>query len=96
MLAWSACAPETEVHPVRARVAEVPDDGLHLVLDHEAIPGFMEAMRMSLPLRDPAEAEGLAVGDVVRCEIFVANGRASIGAIDPLPADTPLELAVPH
>ena len=41
------------------------EDGRIVVLKHEAIVGFMDAMTMGFELQDPASAKRLKVGDTV-------------------------------
>lgn len=55
--------------PVRGRV--VSTDATHVVLDHEAVPGFMDAMTMSYRLKDPGVATELHPGDRVSATILV-------------------------
>ncbi len=91
-----ACGGEdAQRYSVRGQVVRIADAGRSLVVDHEDIPGFMGRMRMTLPLQDAAAAEGLEPGDKIAFEFFVSRGTGSIGAIEELPEDTPLELAPP-
>ena len=55
--------------PVRGKVVAV--QGGSITLDHEAIPGFMEAMTMPYKLKDPAVAEELHPGDRITATILV-------------------------
>lgn len=80
-------------HSVRGQVARVADGGRSLAIDHETIPGYMDAMRMTLPVQDAAQSKGLEPGDKIRFELFVSGGSAVIGTIEKLPADTDLDLA---
>ncbi len=45
------------------------------MLDHEAVPGFMEAMTMSYPLKDPSIAGELHPGDRITATILTMQGR---------------------
>jgi protein SCO1/2 len=92
----SACGAgdETVQHSVRGEVARVADGGRSLVIDHEAIPGYMDAMRMTLPVQDAAQSQGLEAGDRIRFELFVSGRGARIGRVEKLPADTALDLAM--
>ena len=80
-------------HTVRGQVVRVSDGGRSLVVDHEAIPGYMDAMRMTLPVQDAAQSRGLEAGDRIRFELFVSGSRALIGGVEELPPGTSLELA---
>ncbi len=61
--ALTACGPD--VYEARGVVRDVlPDDG-QLVIEHEKIPGFMDAMTMSFDVSDPALLEGVEVGHAI-------------------------------
>ncbi len=55
--------------PVRGKVLAV--QGRSVTLDHEAVPGFMDAMTMPYKLRDPAAASELHPGDRITATILV-------------------------
>lgn len=93
LLFLGACRQEAEAYDVRGQVAVVEPGGQRLVIDHEAVPGYMEAMRMTLPVLDPTQAAGLAPDDKIRFQLFVQDGRGAIGSIEKLPAETSLTLA---
>lgn len=88
---------EPKTYTVRGQVTKVLDEGKSLVVNHEAVPGYMGAMQMSLTVADPAQARDLKSGDKVRFTLHVPERGVYIDAIERLPADTPLELASsPH
>lgn len=64
-----------------------------LTLDHENIPDFMRAMRMTVPLQNAADAAKLKVGDKIRCDFVLENGSLVLANIRVLPRDTKLKLA---
>jgi len=53
----------TQQYPVRGVVVSVDTAGGEIVLNHEAIPGLMEAMTMSYKVEDPAALSELHPGD---------------------------------
>jgi protein SCO1/2 len=55
--------------PIRGKV--VSTDATHVTLDHEAIPGFMEAMIMPYKLKDPSIVGELHPGDRITATILV-------------------------
>lgn len=57
--------------PVRGTV--VSTDATHVTLDHEAIPGFMEAMTMPYKLKDPGIVGELHPGDRITATIHVVK-----------------------
>jgi protein SCO1/2 len=62
-------------------VSTVPTAG-QVVIDHEAITGFMDAMTMGYRVDPPKLLEGLKPGDRVRFTIDVP--KRTITAIEPL------------
>ena len=92
LCACGAPEPPPESHAVRARVLRVEAGGRLLAVHHEAIPGEMEAMEMTLPVADPAEARELAAGDAIRFELVVSERGAHADRIERLPPDAALDL----
>jgi protein SCO1/2 len=64
--------------PVRGRV--VSTDATHVTLDHEAVPGFMEAMTMPYKLKDPSIVSELHPGDRITARIIVQQDAAGFRA----------------
>ncbi len=60
--------------PVRGRI--VATDATHVTLDHEAVPGFMEAMTMAYKLKDPSIVSELHPGDRITATILVQQDAA--------------------
>ncbi len=60
---------DTRSYPVRGRVVAI--HGPDVVLDHEAIPGFMDAMTMSYKLKDPGIVSELHDGDRITANLLV-------------------------
>ena len=94
-LALAACgdptpAPEALV-TVRGVYLESLFDGQAARFDHEAVPGWMDAMTMPFALRDPALVADLPAGTKVAFQIDTTAG-ASVVAIERLPAATELRL----
>jgi protein SCO1/2 len=88
-----ACPSSTEVHSVRGEVVRVADGGRALEVDHEAVPGVMEAMQMTIPLLEPEQAPELAPGDKIRFDLYLSRGTGRIGKIEKLSGETQLELS---
>lgn len=57
--------PEARRFAVRGVVQEVRDGGKVLVIDHEEIPGYMQAMIMPFRVKVPSEAAGLTPGEEI-------------------------------
>ena len=80
------------VYDVRGRYAGAAFNGQAIVVDHERIPGYMEAMRMTLKLDDPADLEGVEPGDNISFELVVTEEETYVRDLAVLPADTELQL----
>lgn len=59
---------------VRGKV--ISTDTTHVTLDHEAVPGFMEAMTMPYKLKDPGVVSELHPGDLITARIVVHQDAA--------------------
>ena len=59
-------------------IGSLPREG-RLIVNHEAIPGFMAAMEMSYPVASPSLLNGVNPGD--RIEFTIDSGRSIITAI---------------
>ncbi len=68
-------------------------DSAAAVISHEAVPGFMDAMRMQLRVAEPAELRGLRAGDKIRFRLADNGSGYRVHDLEALPPDTPLELA---
>ena len=64
--------------PVKGKV--VSTDATHVTLDHEAVPGFMEAMTMPYKLKDPSIVSELHPGDRITARIIVQQDAAGFRA----------------
>lgn len=64
-------ATTTKTFDVRGKVMETNPSRGEVTLDHEAIPGFMEAMIMPYKVKDPAVLSELHPGDRVTAKLFV-------------------------
>lgn len=69
--------------------------GQAAVIDHEAIPGTMEAMRMTFRLDDPAVLDTLQPGDKVAFDLVDTERGYLARNLERLPDTTTLVLAAP-
>jgi protein SCO1 len=82
-----ADVPASQRHPnVFARagrgiVQEVKAAENSLVIKHEAIPGYMNAMTMPFKVKDSRELSGLRVGDQICFQLHVTDTESWIGGI---------------
>jgi protein SCO1/2 len=70
------------VYHLRGKV--VSTDAAHgiVVLDHEAIPGFMGAMTMPYQLKDPSVVSELHPGDVITADVLVSKSSEETVVLD--------------
>lgn len=64
-----------QVHAIEGVVVAVDPVESTIQLDHEAIPGVMEAMQMEYSVSDPAILAGLEAGDSVSGRFQAGRGR---------------------
>ena len=75
----------TQTYTVDGRVAGLKDSGQTLVVEHEAIPGYMPPMIMPLPVADSSMTAPLESGDAIQFRLAVSDDSASIIALRTLP-----------
>lgn len=91
---------------VRGVIRALPPGGRTALIQHEAIPGYMAAMTMPFPVRNPGELAGLTPGDQVTFRLQVTEdeswidrvtrtGGTSVPAVAPPAAPASTEAAVP-
>ncbi len=69
--AAAAAAGELKTFPVRGKIVSVDAANGMVMLDHEAIPGFMDAMTMPYKLKDASVASELHPGDRITAKMLV-------------------------
>lgn len=65
-------------YPLRGVVKKVEPELDHLTIQHEAIPGFMDAMRMRFPYKDKAVLGKLRPGDYVEGTLQVERSQGAV------------------
>lgn len=60
-------------YPVVGKVVALDRARNRLTVQHQQIPGFMDAMTMSYDVKDPTEMKDLETGDEIRCDLIL-NG----------------------
>lgn len=75
---------DVAVYHMRGKI--VSTDNAHgiVVVDHEAIPGFMDAMTMPYQLKDPTIASDLHPGDTITADVLVSKSAAQTVLLDHL------------
>ena len=81
-----ACAPAEERYRVEGTVTGVLRDGRELIVDHEQIPGFMEAMEMRFDVAEDEQvrARTLATGARLRFDLVTTGEAMWIENLEPL------------
>lgn len=69
----SEATPTYKVYHLRGKVIGTNAAAGEVTLDHEAIPGFMEAMTMPYKLKDPSILSELHLGDVITADVLVSQ-----------------------
>ncbi len=75
----------TTVYRVRGLVRKVADDDSMAVIDHEEIPGYMEAMSMPFYPREPSVFADLEAGQNVEFDYHVEGDQAWVENVSVLP-----------
>jgi protein SCO1/2 len=69
----SASSQDLKTFPIRGKIVSVDAAKGSVLLDHEAVPGFMEAMTMSYKLKNPSIASELHPGDRITAKLLVRS-----------------------
>ena len=66
-------SPSYKVYKLRGKVISTNAATGEVTIDHEAIPGFMDAMTMPYKLKDPGILSELHPGDVITADVLVSQ-----------------------
>lgn len=69
----TATSSSYKVYKLRGKVVSTNSSTGEVTLDHESIPGFMDAMTMPYKLKDPSILTELHPGDVITAEMMVSQ-----------------------
>jgi protein SCO1 len=72
-------------YPLHGKIMSIDKLGHELIIDHDAIPGIMEAMTMPYPVSDNAMLEKVAPGDEINADLMVQGERIAIDKLDVIP-----------
>jgi protein SCO1/2 len=62
-------------YPIKGKVVSVNPEKNTVKIDHEDIPGLMEAMTMNFAVADPTLLKGLKAGDKVEGRLKTDSGK---------------------
>jgi protein SCO1/2 len=77
-------SPSYKTYRLRGKVVSTDAATGEATLDHEAIPGFMDAMTMPYKLKDPSILGELHPGDVITADLLVSQGADASVLLDHL------------
>ena len=69
----TAASSSAKVYKLRGKVVSTNASTGEVTLNHEAIPGFMDAMTMPYKLKDPSILSELHAGDVITADVLVSQ-----------------------
>ena len=72
----------THIYQVKGRVVSIPPEKQSVVIDHEDIPGFMQGMTMSFPVKDPGILKDLTANDLINFELTVPPQDSWVSRIE--------------
>lgn len=73
LLAQTAAGTAPRTFTARGVILEIKPDQAHVVIRHEAVAGYMDAMTMPFPVKDPGVVAGLQRGDKVDFQLHVTE-----------------------
>ncbi|MFZ0410064.1 MAG: copper-binding protein [Candidatus Acidiferrales bacterium] len=65
--------PQEVRHPLNGTITSVEAREGFIVVDGQAVPGFMDAMKMPYQVRNPSDLARLAPGDQISADIVVSD-----------------------
>src|SRR5947199_661349 len=90
------CAKSQAKHyPLRGKIMAVDKLGHQLIVDHDAIPGFMPAMTMPYNVADKAMLEQVGAGDEIKGDVMVQQGGIVIDRVEVIKKAAPGSTPVP-
>ena len=93
----SACGSEEDAdvrtYDVRGVLVGMQYNGQAAIINHERIPGYMDAMQMALRVGEAGMLADAEPGAKIRFDLVVTDEDAYIENVEPLPDNTMLNLA---
>jgi protein SCO1/2 len=79
-----ATPPAPQTYTVRGEIKRLGPDVRRIVIRHEAVPGYMDAMTMPFNVRNPDELKGLQEGDEISFRLHVTATESWIDGLSRL------------
>jgi protein SCO1 len=91
------CSKQQEVkhYELHGRIISIDKLGHQLIIDHDAIPGFMEAMTMPYAVSDNAMLDQAGAGDEIKADLAVQGEHIAIDKLDVVKKSAPGSAPVP-
>jgi protein SCO1/2 len=96
-LGFSGCSnsPTIKHYSLHGKIMSVDKMGHELIIDHDAIPGFMEAMTMPYEVTDDKFLNQVSPGDEIRADLQIQGDKIAIDQLQVLakapPGSTPVQ-----
>jgi len=71
-----------EVYTVKGTIKSLPPNGKFIIIHHEKIPGFMNAMEMPFHVESPDLVKDVSPGDSISFTFEATNGRMTVTEIN--------------
>src|SRR4028118_45965 len=81
---FGACAPQqsdsnnAQRYELKGKIVSFNKAQRQVVVEHEAIPGFMEAMTMSFTLKEDSAFDVMRAGDTIQATLVVDGARTRL------------------
>jgi len=79
---FSGCSKPARHYALHGKIMSVDKLGHELIIDHDAIPGFMEAMTMPYSVSDDAMLTQVSPGDEIEADLKVQGEQIAIDKLD--------------
>ena len=66
-------APDNRQYPLTGEVVAIKLDRTEVTVRHDEVKGFMAAMTMPFPIKDPSMLSDLAVGDTIAATLVITD-----------------------
>ena len=74
-------AVHTREFPLTGEIVAIKLDRTEVTVKHDDVVGFMPAMTMPFPIKDPAVLQGLAPGDLIKATLVITDEESFLATI---------------
>jgi len=90
-----ASTPSSRHYSLHGKIMSVDKLGHELIIDHDAIPGFMEAMTMPYAVTDKSILEKVGPGDEIKADLQVQGDQIAIDKLEIIQKAAPGSVPAP-